>query len=176
MIGNMKVYDPAMEHILKFEGGYVNDPDDPGGETNFGISKRAYPDVDMKTLTEHRAKEIYYNDYWIRYKADRLTPDLQIMFFDMCINIGGSGSIKILQKTANQKLKKKLKVDGKIGIKTIAGTKALSLDRLTTGRIKYYSELVAKKPKLDKYYYGWIRRTLSAWETTKNLDLQKHHI
>jgi lysozyme family protein len=171
MIGNMVVYDAAIKHIFEFEGGYVNDPDDPGGETNFGISKKSYPDINMKELTELRAGEIYYNDYWIKYKADRLEPHLQIMFFDMCVNMGGSGATKILQKSANQKLKKKLKADGRIGLKTIAGSKALGLDRFTTSRIKYYSELVAKKPKLDKYYYGWIRRTLSAWEKTKNLNL-----
>ena len=174
MIGDMKVYDPAMEHILKFEGGYVNDPDDPGGETNYGISKKAYPDADIKNMTEHRAKEIYYNDYWLKNKVDRLHPELQIIFFDMCVNLGGSGATKILQKTANQKLSKKLKVDGKIGIKTIGGSKVVNADRLTTGRIKYYSELVAKKTKLDKYYYGWIRRTLQAWQKTKNLNLSNH--
>mgnify|MGYP005837256305 CR=1 FL=1 len=98
MIGNMVVYDAAIKHIFEFEGGYVNDPDDPGGETNFGISKKSYPDINMKELTELRAGEIYYNDYWIKYKTDRLEPHLQIMFFDMCVNMGGSRTIKLLQK------------------------------------------------------------------------------
>ena len=56
----MKItFDEIIEVVLHHEGGYVNDPKDPGGETNFGISKRAYPDVDMKTLTKEGAKDIY---------------------------------------------------------------------------------------------------------------------
>ena len=54
MIGSTE----AIEHVLKFEGGYVNDPDDPGGETNFGISKRSYPDLDIAALTVADAVEI----------------------------------------------------------------------------------------------------------------------
>ena len=51
--------------VLDQEGGYVNDPRDPGGETNFGISKRSYPDVDIRALTKPQAIEIYRKDYWL---------------------------------------------------------------------------------------------------------------
>ena len=51
---------------LDHEGGYVNDPTDPGGETNYGISKRAYPKIDIKALTKHEAVKIYYKDYWVK--------------------------------------------------------------------------------------------------------------
>ncbi len=57
-------FEKAMTFIFKWEGGYVNDGNDPGGETNFGISKRAYPNLDIKNLTKDEAKQIYYRDYW----------------------------------------------------------------------------------------------------------------
>ena len=60
----------AVKEVLKIEGGYVNNPNDRGGETKYGISKRAYPNVDIKNLTLDKAKQIYYNDYWYNIKLD----------------------------------------------------------------------------------------------------------
>ena len=57
-------FDEIIEVVLEHEGGYVNDPHDAGGETNFGIAKRWYPDVDIKNLTKEQAKKIYHQDYW----------------------------------------------------------------------------------------------------------------
>jgi hypothetical protein len=57
-------FERAVAFVLRHEGGYVNDPRDPGGETKYGISKRAYPRLDIKGLTEADAKEIYRRDYW----------------------------------------------------------------------------------------------------------------
>ena len=65
-------YLACIEVVLKSEGGYVNDPHDPGGETNFGISKRAYPSVDIKHLTKEGAIAIYKKDYWDKIKGDDL--------------------------------------------------------------------------------------------------------
>ena len=62
----------AIEVILKYEGGYVNDPNDLGSETNFGISKRSYPNVDIKNLTKEQAIEIYHRDWWVRYEYDKM--------------------------------------------------------------------------------------------------------
>ena len=59
--------------VLNHEGGYVDDPDDNGGETNFGISKRAYPRVDIKNLTRKQAIKIYYQDYWIKTGVEFLS-------------------------------------------------------------------------------------------------------
>ena len=60
-----------IENVIKHEGGYVNDPSDPGGETKYGISKKAYPKVDIKNLTLDDAIEIYKDDYWLPAKVDR---------------------------------------------------------------------------------------------------------
>ena len=71
----MKInFEEIIEQVLEHEGGYVNDPDDPGGETKFGIAKKFNPDVDIKNLTKEGAKEIYRQKYWNPSKADKV-PD-----------------------------------------------------------------------------------------------------
>lgn len=67
-------FDEAFERTLGHEDGYVDDPRDPGGETKWGISKRSYPHLDIKNLTQDQAKGIYRTDFWNRINADRL-PD-----------------------------------------------------------------------------------------------------
>jgi lysozyme family protein len=66
-------FDDIIEVVLEHEGGYVNDPQDPGGETNFGVAKRSHPDVDIKNLTKDGAKEIYYQDYWIKNRVTHIS-------------------------------------------------------------------------------------------------------
>jgi len=61
-------------HVLKREGGYVDDPTDRGGETKYGISKRSYPQLDIKNLTLEQALEIYRKDYWKPSRVEKL-PD-----------------------------------------------------------------------------------------------------
>ena len=110
----LKTFDEIIEVTLHHEGGYVHDPKDLGGETNFGIAKRFYPKVDIKNLTKEGAKEIYKKDYWDKNKVDRLPDDLKHIFFDMCVNQGRGTAVKILQRAINGK-GGKLKVDGGFG-------------------------------------------------------------
>ena len=91
----LTTFDEIIEVTLHHEGGYVHDPKDLGGETNFG-AKRFYLDG-YKEPYQRRAKEIYKKDYWDKNKVDQLTPELKHIFFDMCVN-QGRGTIKILQK------------------------------------------------------------------------------
>ena len=89
---------PFYQEITKVigrEGGYVNDPDDPGGETKYGISKKAYPKVDIKNLTMDDAVEIYKDEYWLPAKVEWLPDKLQGQYFDMVVNQGISKSVKI---------------------------------------------------------------------------------
>jgi hypothetical protein len=90
--------------ILKHEGGYVNDPSDPGGETNFGISKRAYPNIDIKNLTREQAKEIYKRDYYDRLGVGELS-DLRLAYhyFDMGVNAGVGRAKQLMVKAMEQK-------------------------------------------------------------------------
>ena len=96
-------FNDIIEVVLHHEGGYVNDPKDPGGETNFGIAKRSHPDVDIKNLTKDGAKEIYKEVYWDKNKVESLPEDLRHIYFDMCVNQGRGRAVKILQKAANAK-------------------------------------------------------------------------
>ena len=152
-------FDDIIEVVLHHEGGYVNDPDDPGGETNFGIAKRSHPDVDIAYLTKEGAKEIYKEHYWDRNKVESLSEDLRHIYFDMCVNQGRSRAVKILQKAANAK-GADLVVDGGMGPKTIAAMYGVELQRVRAYRVKYYADLVTRKPDLEKFYFGWFRRAL----------------
>jgi lysozyme family protein len=152
-------FDEIIEVVLHHEGGYVNDPKDPGGETNFGVAKRSHPDVDIKNLTKDGAKEIYKEVYWDKNKVESLSEDLRHIYFDMCVNQGRGRAVKILQKAANAK-GANLKVDGGMGPMTIAAMNGVELDRVRAYRIKYYADLVTRKPDLEKFYFGWFRRGL----------------
>ena len=109
-------FDDIIEITLHHEGGYVNDPNDLGGETNFGIAKRFYPDVDIKNLTKDEAKDIYRRDYWDKNKVDEMPKQLRHIYFDMCVNQGKGTAVKVLQRACNSK-KADLKVDGGLGPK-----------------------------------------------------------
>ena len=152
-------FDDIIEVVLKHEGGDVPDPVDPGGETNFGIAKRSHPDVDIKNLTEEGANEIYYQDYWMKNRVPQMPEDLKHIYFDMCVNQGRGRAVKILQQAANAK-GANLKVDGGLGPKTIGALNGVELDRVRAYRIKYYADLVTRKPDLEKFYFGWFRRGL----------------
>ena len=152
-------FDDIIEVVLHHEGGYVNDPKDPGGETNFGIAKRSHPDVDIKNLTEEGAKEIYKEHYWDRNKVEDLPENLRHIYFDMCVNQGRSRAVRIMQRAANAK-GANLKVDGGMGPKTIAAMDGVELDRVRAYRVKYYADLVTRKTDLEKFYFGWFRRAI----------------
>ena len=115
--------------------------------------------MDIKNLTKEGAKEIYKKDYWDKNKVDDLTPELKHIFFDMCVNQGRGRAVKILQQAANAK-GAELKVDGGLGPKTLSAMKGVELQRVRAYRVKYYADLVTRKPDLEKFYFGWFRRAL----------------
>src|ERR1700739_2946173 len=88
----------AAARVLANEGGYVNNPADPGGETNFGISKRSYPDLDIKNLTRDQAIAIYFRDWWTKYGFDRLTPEIGAKVFDLAVNEDDQHAVRSLQR------------------------------------------------------------------------------
>ena len=147
--------------VLRHEGGYVNDPDDPGGETKFGISRKAYPDLDIAALTEQSATEIYYHDYWCGNKLHKVPVSLQKIFFDMCVNFGRKGAVKVLQEAANGINKKKIEVDGGYGPNTANAIKDLEPDRVRAYRALRFAKLAISRPTLAKYWYGWFKRAIS---------------
>ena len=152
-------FDDIIEITLHHEGGYVHDPTDLGGETNYGIAKRFYPDVDIKNLTEDGSKEIYKRDYWDKNKVESLPRELWHIYFDMCVNMGKRTAVKILQRAAVNK-GKDIEVDGGLGPATRKALKGVELDRVRAFRVKYYVDIITSKPEQEKFYLGWFRRSL----------------
>tara|TARA_R100001443_G_scaffold91424_1_gene97998 strand:+ start:839 stop:1318 length:480 start_codon:yes stop_codon:yes gene_type:complete len=155
----LKTFNEIIEKVLEHEGGYVDDPTDSGGETNFGISKRAYPGEDIKGLTVERAKELYKRDYWDRFRVSQLPERIRHIYVDMCINMGGGRATKILQEACNSKNSYKIDVDGGIGKDTIKASANLEDFRLRAYRVMFYAELVMKKPEQERFWVGWFRRS-----------------
>jgi len=152
-------FDEIIEQVLEHEGGLVDDPDDPGGLTNYGISAKAYPNENIRGLTVDRAKELYRRDYWDKFRTGDLPDRLRHIYVDMCINMGGSRAIKILQEACNSKNSNKIDVDGGMGPMTLKAAASVEDFRLRAFRVLYYSELIAKKPTLAKFWVGWFRRS-----------------
>jgi lysozyme family protein len=88
-------FDEAFDRLIGHEGGYVNNPLDPGGETKFGISKRSYPSVNIATLTLNGAKAIYYQDFW--KPLGNAHPAILFQAFDFAVNSGMQTAIRKLQ-------------------------------------------------------------------------------
>ena len=153
----MKTFNEIIEQVLEHEGGYVNDPNDLGGETKYGITKRFYPELNIKELTEEKAKQIYKDDYWDKNRVESLPQNLWHIFFDMCVNMGRRTAVKILQRAANSK-GRGIDVDGGMGPATLKALKGIETERVRAYRVKYYSDLVTKKPEQEKFYYGWYKR------------------
>ena len=153
----MKDFNEIIKKVLEHEGGYVNDPKDLGGETKYGITKRFYPDVDIKNLTIEQAVEIYKKDYWDKNKVESLPQNLWHIYFDMCVNMGKRTAVKVLQRAAVNK-GRKIEVDGGLGPMTIGALKGVELDRVRAFRVKYYVDLITARPEQEKFYLGWFRR------------------
>jgi lysozyme family protein len=96
--GEVVNFDQAFDRVIGHEGGYVNNPADPGGETNWGISKRSYPALDIKSLTRDQAKAIYRRDFWDRVNADRLPDGVAFQIFDFAVNSGIETAVRYLQR------------------------------------------------------------------------------
>lgn len=91
-------FDIAFDRLIGHEGGYVDDPADPGGETNWGISKRSYPNVNIKLLTRDGAKDIYRRDFWNRMNADKLCDGVAYQLLDFAVNSGIQTAIRYFQR------------------------------------------------------------------------------
>ncbi len=93
-----KSFEVMIERILSHEGGYVNRPSDPGGETKWGISKRSYPNLDIASLTRDDAKIIYKRDFWDAINGDSFSDGIAFQFLDSAVNSGIVQSIRFLQR------------------------------------------------------------------------------
>ncbi len=171
------LFEKTLPLILKYEGGYVNDPDDPGGETNKGIIKTTYdayrkkkglPIVSVLEITDEEVEDIYYNDYWLKGSCDKLFDDLAIAHFDACVNSGIKQASKFLQRSCHAN------DDGIIGPKTLEKVAAtdnkLLLQSYFVYRNSFYENLANAKPKMKKFLKGWLKRVAHLEQHIKERD------
>lgn len=155
----------AVNVVLKDEGGYVFDKNDSGGETNYGISKRSYPNVDIKKLTRDQAIDIYYKDFWCKGPYELLADAaLASKVFNTSVNTGQNRAIKLLQQAANDQ-GAHLTIDGLAGPKTIAAINAMYgpavLASYREVQESFYLAIIAKDPTQAKFKNGWLKRARS---------------
>ena len=158
-------FEAVMPFILRWEGGFVDHPADPGGRTNKGVTQRVYtgwlvhqglPSQDVKQITEAEVKAIYEADYWLPPRCDQLPGRLDLVQFDTAVNMGVRRAVRFLQDSLG------CEVDGKFGPAT---TRAVSLCEARSTlvaycdiREAYYRRLVVTKPDLQVFLKGWLNR------------------
>lgn len=145
-------FDQAFDRLIGHEGQYVDNQFDPGGETNWGISKRSYPNEDIKHLTRNAAKEIYKRDFWDRIHADRMPPSVSFQVFDFAVNSGIETAVRYLQCAVS------VADDGHWGPVSQSALDLTSendiLMRLNAYRLMYMTSLL----HWPKFGRGWARR------------------
>ena len=162
-------WEKSLEVILHHEGGYVNHPKDPGGETNMGVTKRVYEEhggtKDMKELTHEDVAPIYKKGYWDRVKGDDLPEGLDLCIFDFAVNAGPGRAAKFIQRLVNTT------VDGGIGPNTLGKIKEYvvtygieeTISSYALMRQNYYESLST----FDTFGKGWTRRVSEVTEKAK---------
>lgn len=161
----MADFTQAFIKTVGLEGGYVNDPVDPGGETNFGISKRQYPELDIKNLTLKDAETIYKRDYWDWLSLDQLKHQgVANELFDTGVNAGVLIAGEFIQEAMNLLVEDGyLVVDGVVGPITLNAVNKYSFTRallktLNGLQFMHYFGIVTDRPKMQKFFRGWLRR------------------
>lgn len=149
-------FDQCFERLIGHEGGYSNHPNDPGGETMWGITKRVAVENGytgpMRELTREQAKAIYKSAYWDRAKADQYDPAIGFQLFDAAVNHGIGNAIRFLQRAVGTT------ADGIVGPKTLAAIAAMDVDdvlmRFNAERLQFYTDLST----WSTFGRGWARR------------------
>lgn len=171
-------YEVAWKMLLRNEGGFVNNPSDPGGATKFGISLRTLKQLnqieefdadldgdldekDVSKITKDQAKDWYFENFW--KPLGNLPNAIHIRLFDMAVNLGQKQAVILLQRAINQHhQKEELETDGILGKKTRnAAWKIVNqnIDLLISDQLVcFYIGLCNKRPELRVFYYGWLNR------------------
>jgi lysozyme family protein len=155
-------FDESCEQIIRLEGGskITDDPSDPGGLTKYGISLRANPELGesgIRKLTKAKAKAIYKEKYWTPSRAQDMPDVLRLPLFDSAVNQGVTGSAKLLQRALNE-LGYGLKVDGKIGPRTMAAVKKANDVELAAVFLRQRILAYRADRNYERFGAGWERR------------------
>jgi lysozyme family protein len=155
-------FDWAIEVVLRHEGGYVDDPDDHGGATNFGISQRQYPDLDIKKLTREDAIAIYRRDWWQAYGYGQI-KDMMVAtkVLDLSVNMGPGTAHRLTQR-ALRAVGLMVSEDGVLGPVTLGALNQVMpsnlLSALRAEAAGYYRCLAVKQKSFEKFLTGWLNR------------------
>ena len=156
-------FDKAIEHTLKEEGGYVNNPADPGGMTNLGVTKRVWEEwtgheVDekqMRNLAKADVVPLYQRKYWNACRCSELPTGIDLCVFDTAVNSGPGRAVKLLQQCLG------VPADGAIGPKTIAAVnqfKSSSLHHLIEDYCSARQAFLISLPTFGTFGKGWLAR------------------
>jgi len=166
-------YSTCLDIILEHEGGFVNHPDDPGGITNHGVTKKVYDawvdrettPREMRDLTHEDVAPIYKKNYWNRAKCDQLPSGVDLSVFDWAVNSGVSRSAKALQRIVG------VEQDGGIGPMTITAVNDFEpidiIEKMHYARQSFYEKLST----FETFGNGWTRRN----DETKEKALEMMH-
>ena len=144
-------FDTAFNRLIGHEGGLVDDPQDPGGMTKFGISKRSYPNVDIRNLTLHEAKQIYYRDFW-SVLGDDVHSAVKFQVFDAAVNHGIGNALRMLQRAVD------VADDGHFGPVSLRAVLAHGVDDVLLRFLAQRIRFMVRLEKFTRYGRGWMER------------------
>lgn len=155
-------FDEAFNHLLGHEGGYSNHPDDPGGETNWGVTKvvarqHGYEGL-MKDMPVGVAKAVYRKSYWDAVQADNLPPAIRYAVFDAAVNSGVGTSVRWLQQSVGAT------PDGVLGPKTLAAINEVNPDGLLRRMLAKRLTAMTSMSGWPSFSKGWARRVATLLE------------
>ena len=152
----MADFQQAVALTLQHEGGYVNDPADPGGATNMGITQRDLPETPIQNLTVAQAVAYYSNTYWKGLYSSLTSQQLANKLFDWGVLFGVGTAVKVLQGILG------IKQDGLFGPASLAAVNAadgvMLLEEYKNSMLLHAEAVVAANPTLTKFLAGWVRR------------------
>lgn len=154
----MRYFHQAFDRLMVLEGGYSDHPQDRGGETRFGISARAYPDLNIANLTREEAREIYLRDYWRVLRGDEVWWPLSEILFVFGVHAGVKAAARLLQDAVNGVTGARLRQDGVIGPKTLAALEEADRVKLALGFISNVLNHYRGCPDWWRWYDGWVNR------------------
>lgn len=165
----------ALSIILKHEGGYVNNPLDKGGETNMGISAKAFPYLDIKNLTFQDVADIYLQSYWKPSQCQYFAYPVALVVFDAAVNSGVTKASKWLQKAANAIAVKRglspIIVDGFIGPRTIKLINSLDHGDIILEFTAQRTAFLRVLPNYNTFGKGWSKRVQHTYdEAMRHVD------
>lgn len=145
-------FEQMMDRLLAHEGGYTFNKNDPGGETNWGISKRSYPNLNIRRLTRPQAVEIYRRDFWRKAKAHDLPPAVGFQLLDAAVNSGIAQATRWLQRAAG------VADDGVIGPITLEAVRKADPNDLVLRFLAERLDFMTRLGSWNSFGKGWARR------------------